>query len=166
MGEPLTTKEYNKSVDLYSDNVYRFIVKSLKNEELSKDVVQETFIKLWSKVDEVSFEKVKSWLFTAAYRTMIDQIRKEKKYEGDLDDVSSSVMSAKPVNPDLNDLIHEALDTLPMKQKTVVLLKDYEGYNYKEIGEMTDLNESQVKVYIYRARKALQAYLVSIDTLI
>jgi len=162
----LTTKEYNQSVDLYSDNVYRFIIKSLKNEELSKDVVQETFIKLWAKVGEVNFEKVKSWLFTAAYRTMIDQIRKEKKYDGDIEDVSSSSMVSNQENPDLNDLLHEALDTLPEKQKTVVLLKDYEGYNYKEIGEMTNLNESQVKVYIYRARKALQAYLVSIETLI
>jgi len=162
----LTTKEYNQSVDLYSDNVYRFIIKNLKNEELSKDVVQETFIKLWAKVEEVSFEKVKSWLFTAAYRTMIDQIRKEKKYAADMEDVNPSVMSTTTSNPDLNDLLHEALDTLPEKQKTVVLLKDYEGYNYKEIGEMTNLSESQVKVYIYRARKALQAYLVSIETLI
>jgi len=162
----LTTKEYNQSVDLYSDNVYRFIIKNLKNEELSKDVVQETFIKLWAKVEEVSFEKVKSWLFTAAYRTMIDHIRKEKKYAADMEDVNPSVMSTTTSNPDLNDLLHEALDTLPEKQKTVVLLKDYEGYNYKEIGEMTNLSESQVKVYIYRARKALQAYLVSIETLI
>lgn len=162
----MTTKEYNQSVDLYSDNVYRFIIKNLKNEELSKDVVQETFIKLWAKVEEVSFEKVKSWLFTAAYRTMIDQIRKEKKYAADMEDVNPSVMSTTTSNPDLNDLLHEALDTLPEKQKTVVLLKDYEGYNYKEIGEMTNLSESQVKVYIYRARKALQAYLVSIETLI
>jgi RNA polymerase sigma factor (SigM family) len=162
----LTTKEYNQSVDRYSDNIFRFILKSLRNEELAKDIVQETFIKLWLKVEEVNAEKVKSWLFTAAYRTMIDQIRKEKKYGADLEDIPTAEMSSASDNPDLNDLLHEALNTLPEKQKTVILLKDYEGYNYKEIGEMTNLSESQVKVYIYRGRKALQAYLVSIDTLI
>lgn len=133
---------------------------------MAKDIVQETFIKLWLKVEEVNAEKVKSWLFTAAYRTMIDQIRKEKKYGADLEDIPTAEMSSASDNPDLNDLLHEALNTLPEKQKTVILLKDYEGYNYKEIGEMTNLSESQVKVYIYRGRKALQAYLVSIDTLI
>jgi len=153
-------------VDQFSDNIYRFIMKSLRNEELAKDIVQETFIKLWTKVEEVNAEKVRSWLFTTAYRTMIDQIRKEKKYNSDLEDVPQTEMVSHNPSSDLNDLLHEALNTLPEKQKTVILLKDYEGYNYKEIGEMTELSESQVKVYIYRGRKALQAYLVSIDTLI
>lgn len=162
----MTTADYNKSVDLYSDNVYRFVIKSLRDQALSQDIVQETYIKLWNKVEEVSFEKVKSWLFTTAYRTMIDQIRKEKKYEGDIDDVSPASFGYSQPSHDLKELLDQALDTLPEKQKTVVLLKDYEGYNYKEIGELTGLNESQVKVYIYRARKALQAYLVSMDTVI
>ncbi len=162
----MTTKEYNHSVDLYSDNIFRFIIKSLRNEALSKDIVQETYLKLWNKVNEVSYEKVKSWLFTTAYRTMIDQIRKEKKYQGDLDDVPHTTMVTNQPSSDLQTILEEALETLPEKQKTVILLKDYEGYNYKEIGEMTGLNESQVKVYIYRGRKALQTYLVSIDLLI
>ena len=162
----MTTKEYNHSVDQYADNIFRFIIKSLRSEELAKDIVQETYIKLWTKVEEVNNEKVRSWLFTTAYRTMIDQIRKEKKYQGDLEDVPKNEMVTNNTSSDLNDLLHEALDMLPEKQKTVILLKDYEGYNYKEIGEMTGLNESQVKVYIYRGRKALQTYLVSIDTVL
>jgi RNA polymerase sigma-70 factor (ECF subfamily) len=45
----------------------------------------------------------------------------------------------------------------------VVLLRDYEGYNYQEIGELTNLSESQVKVYIYRARLFLKKYIGSIE---
>ena len=52
---------------------------------------------------------------------------------------------------------------LPEIQKTVVLLRDYEGYNYSEIAEITDLSESQVKVYIFRARKTLQSYLKDLE---
>jgi RNA polymerase sigma-70 factor (ECF subfamily) len=48
----------------------------------------------------------------------------------------------------------------------VILLRDYEGYSYQEIGGITGLSESQVKVYIFRARKALKAYLVRMDNVI
>ena len=78
----MTVAEYNKSVDDHSDGVYRFILKNLKNEDKARDVVQDTYEKLWLKVEEVSAEKVKSYLFTAAYHTMIDMIRKEKRMTG------------------------------------------------------------------------------------
>jgi RNA polymerase sigma-70 factor (ECF subfamily) len=58
------------------------------------------------------------------------------------------------------------LETLSEIQRNVILLRDYQGYSYAEIGEITGLNESQVKVYIYRARLALKEYLGSIDNLI
>jgi RNA polymerase sigma-70 factor (ECF subfamily) len=67
---------------------------------------------------------------------------------------------------DLKEVLNEAVNQLPEIQRSVLLLRDYEGYSYKEIGEITDLNESQVKVYIYRARIFMKNYLVSIDKVI
>jgi RNA polymerase sigma-70 factor (ECF subfamily) len=64
---------------------------------------------------------------------------------------------------DLNEILHEALDRLPPVQKSVIMLRDYEGYSYEEIEKITGLNESQVKVYIYRGRVALKEYLVKMD---
>jgi RNA polymerase sigma-70 factor (ECF subfamily) len=55
----------------------------------------------------------------------------------------------------------EALNRLNETQKSLVMLKDYEGYNYEEIGQIMDLTESQVKVYLHRARLALRNYIVS-----
>ena len=75
----MTVEEYNKSVDLYSDNIYRFILKNIKNTHEAEDIVQDTFEKLWVRSSEVSFEKVKSYLFTAAYHTMIEKLRKNKR---------------------------------------------------------------------------------------
>jgi RNA polymerase sigma-70 factor (ECF subfamily) len=60
-------------------------------------------------------------------------------------------------------LLNKALETLPDIQKQLVLLKDYEGYSYTEIGQITGLNESQVKVYLFRARMSLKKTLVSIE---
>ena len=67
---------------------------------------------------------------------------------------------------DLKEILDEALNRLPGLQKSLILLRDYEGYNYEEIGKITGLNESQVKVYIFRARTALKNYLVSIENLV
>ena len=51
-------------------------------------------------------------------------------------------------------------------QKTVLLLRDYEGYTYSEIGEMTGLTETQVKVYIFRARRQMKAYFVHLENIV
>lgn len=162
----MTVQEYNQCVDNFSDNLFRFIVKNIRDEEKAKDIVQDTFLKLWKKVREVSFEKSKSYLFTTGYRTMIDLIRREKK-KGDYDEVKAEQQLANSKNySDLNEILHEALNRLPEDQKAVIMLRDYEGYSYSEIEEITGLSQSQVKVYIYRGRVTLKNYLVSIDYVI
>lgn len=158
--ESMNVKEYNAAVDQYADNVYRFVVKHLKNEMSAKDVVQETFMKVWVKHEEIAAEKVKSYLFTTAHHTLIDWIKKESR-NGDIEKVDFQMASEKELDFDVSTILHEALDRLPEIQKTVILLRDYEGYNYAEIAEITALNESQVKVYIFRARQALKNYLKS-----
>src|SRR5215217_860942 len=75
----MTEKEYNECVNLYADNVYRFIVKNLRHEEDARDVVQTAFEKLWRNREEVDGMKSKSYLFTVAYNQMIDHIRKVKR---------------------------------------------------------------------------------------
>jgi RNA polymerase sigma factor (sigma-70 family) len=156
----MNSKEYNIAVDAYSDNVYRFALKHLKNEMSAKDIVQDTFLKVWLKHEEVQAEKVKSYLFTTAYHCIIDWINKEKR-SGDFEKVSENISSPKSLEFDVSDILEEALNRLPGIQKSVILLRDYEGYNYAEIAEITKLNESQVKVYIFRARQALKVYLKS-----
>src|SRR5665213_3331350 len=75
----MTEKEFNDCVNLYADNVYRFIVKNLRHEEDAKDVVQASFEKMWITRDKVENEKSKSYLFTVAYHQMIDLIPEEQK---------------------------------------------------------------------------------------
>lgn len=158
----MTSKEYNLAVDNYSDNIYRFALKHLKNEMSAKDIVQETFIKVWGKHQEVAFEKVKSYLFTTAYHAIVDWVNKEKR-NGDIEKIAVIGSAEFAVSFDIKEILNEALDRLPEIQKTVVLLRDYEGYNYLEIAEITSLNESQVKVYIFRARQALKEYIRKIE---
>jgi RNA polymerase sigma factor (sigma-70 family) len=75
----MNVKEYNQSVDLYSDKVFRFILKSIRVEDRARDIVQDSYEKLWRNAENVNAEKVKSYLFTTAYHTMIDVLRKENR---------------------------------------------------------------------------------------
>jgi RNA polymerase sigma-70 factor (ECF subfamily) len=161
----MNTTEYNKCVNNYADGVYRFIQKNLGDREKSRDIVQESFSRLWEKAEEVSFEKAKTYLFTTAYHTMIDMIRKDKRNTSIEDQHLNLQVSFNKYN-DLQEILNRALDTLPEIQRNVITLRDYEGYSYEEIGKITGLSESQVKVYIYRGRLSLKNYIGSIEKVI
>jgi RNA polymerase sigma-70 factor (ECF subfamily) len=157
----MTEKEYNQCVNDYADNVFRFIVKNLKHQEDARDVVQTAFEKLWRTREQVEPAKSKSYLFTIAYNQMIDHIRKHKRItlKEDFTDSTNTVHQSN--DKDTKKILHEALNRLNSIQKSLVMLKDYEGYSYEEIGTIMSLSESQVKVYLHRARLILRNYLVN-----
>ncbi|MGZ5220523.1 MAG: RNA polymerase sigma factor [Chitinophagaceae bacterium] len=161
----MTEKEYNECVNTYADNVYRFIVKNLRHEEDARDVVQTAFEKMWRNREEVDAQRSKSYLFTVAYHQMIDHIRKVKRIHLKDEFSEGSKVQDKPAN-NLKKILEEALSRLGETQRSLVLLKDYEGYSYEEIGKITGLSESQVKVYLHRARVQLKEYLVKIENVI
>jgi RNA polymerase sigma factor (sigma-70 family) len=161
----MTDKDYNECVRLYADNVYRFILKNLRQEEDAQDVVQSAFERLWKNRQTVEAEKSKSYLFTIAYHQMIDHLRKSKRVQLREEFREEARVGAAPAHH-LKKALEVALSRLNETQRSLVLLKDYEGYSYSEIGQITGLNESQVKVYLHRARIQLKNYLVSIENLI
>jgi RNA polymerase sigma factor (sigma-70 family) len=161
----MTEKEYNHCVTTYADNVYRFILKNLRHEEDARDVVQTAFEKMWRNREEVDAQKSKSYLFTVAYHQMIDHIRKVKRIQLKDEFGAETRVENRQAN-NLKKLLDEALQRLSETQRSLVLLKDYEGYSYEEIGQIMNLNESQVKVYLHRARLQLKNYLVKIENVI
>ena len=158
----MTEKEYNQCVNQYADNVYRFIVKNLRHEEDARDIVQTAFEKLWRNREIVESEKSKAYLFTVAYNQMIDHIRKNKRIQLK-EDFTEDPRMQQQADTHLKKTLMEALNRLNETQKSLVMLKDYEGYSYEEIGGIMGLNESQVKVYLHRARLSLRNYLVSAE---
>ncbi|ATL46782.1 RNA polymerase subunit sigma-24 [Chitinophaga caeni] len=161
----MTEKEYNKCVDLYADNLFRFIVKNLTHHEDSRDVVQNAFEILWKHCQDVPFEKAKSYLFTVAYHNMIDHVRKVKRISL-VDEFKDDIKISEQKIHNAKNVLESALSRLSEVQRSLVMLKDYEGYSYEEIGEIMDLNPSQVKVYLHRARAHLKEYLGKMDNVI
>jgi RNA polymerase sigma-70 factor (ECF subfamily) len=161
----MTEREYNECVTTYADNVYRFILKNLRHEADARDVVQTAFEKMWLHRGEVDASKSKSYLFTVAYRQMIDHIRKVKRIQLK-EEFNEGIKVQNRQTGNLKKVLNEALGRLSETQRSLVLLKDYEGYSYDEIGKITGLSESQVKVYLHRARVQLKDYLVKIENVI
>jgi RNA polymerase sigma factor (sigma-70 family) len=161
----MTDKDYNECVRLYADNVYRFIVKNLRHEEDARDVVQTAFEKLWRNKEEVDPAKSKSYLFTVAYNQMIDHIRKVKRVYLKEEFKEEAKVYDKYID-NARAVLNEALARLSETQRSLVMLKDYEGYSYEEIGKIMNLSESQVKVYLHRARLQLKEYIVKVENVI
>lgn len=153
----MTDKEFNICVDHYADPVFRFIVKNLRNEEDSRDIVQSAFEKMWMNREKIINDTAKSFLFTVAYNQMIDHIRKSKRMQHN-DSFDENMQITKESSPGLKRELEMALMQLTTLQKSLILLKDYEGYSYEEIGKITGLNGSQVKVYLHRARLLLRTF--------
>ena len=154
----MTEKEYNTCVEKHADNVYRFILKNIKDEDKASDIIQDAYEKMWNHRKDINSEKSKSYLFTTAYHVLVDFTRKEKKQVSMEDVVLPNLYDDRNYS-DLGEVLNKAVDLLPSAQKMALMLRDYEGYSYEEIEKITGLSESQVKVYIYRARLFLKNYI-------
>lgn len=147
----ISEKEYNDAVHEYTKNVFRFLMKSLKDEDTAKDILQDCYLKLWENRKKIQATKIKSWLFAVAHNAMINYWKKEGRTTK-LNGFENSQTVHQKHNFDLKSVIDHELNKLPAIQKSIILLRDLEGYEYKEIAEILRLNESQVKVYLFRAR--------------
>ncbi len=154
----MTTKQYNEAVELWADGLFRFAAKSCKDRNLAKDIVQDAFAKLWTKKENVDDQKVKSYLFTSVNRLTIDYWRKQRRMT-DMDQIEASPIINQREYSNLREILDVALNKLPEMQRVVIILRDYESFSYSEIGEITGLSEAQVKIKIYRGRKALKVQL-------
>ncbi len=154
----MTRGEYNTTVDRYANRVFAFVFKQLKDREQAQDIVQTVFGKMWEKVDTIDAAKAKSYLFTAAYHGIVDWSRKQKSKHKAMMHVEGGV-EIQDHSDELRVLLNQAVDTLPEVQKQLILLRDYEDYDYSQIAEITSLSDTQVRVYIFRARQTLKSFI-------
>lgn len=162
----MTRREYNIAVNDYSGRLYGFALKYLQNTDDASDIVQDVFEKLWKNRKKVEIEKVKSWLFTCAHNAMINYIKKKSRMTYSDQITSNETQESHSKAYEMKEVIEKTLSQLPPVQKSIILLRDLEGYNYKEIGEILELSEAQVKVYLFRARNKIKKQLKDLTILI
>ncbi len=161
----MTIEAFNKIVDALADKLYRFALKQARDETLASDVVQESFEVLWRQRKKIQKEKARTYLFSTAHNLIVDYFRSIKR-KAEYEEVDTNAYYYCQEYKGAKEFIDHLLDHLPSEQKSVLILRDYEGYSYREIGEITNLDENRVKVYIHRARKYLRYYVGKMDNLI
>jgi RNA polymerase sigma factor (sigma-70 family) len=163
----VSEKDYKAAVQEYTKNLYRYLFKTLRDDAAAKDLVQDCFLKLWNHKENIDPLKIKSWLFSVAHNGMLNYLKSQSRKARIENQDTASLPFVFQHDFELKEIIDLSLNELEPLQKSIILLRDLEGYNYLEIGEMLDLNESQVKVYLFRARQKMkniiQHFTVSYD---
>jgi len=163
----------NEVMDLvlpYKDKLFRFAKSMVGNSFDAEDVIQEVLVRIWKKKDQfVEIDNKEAWCMTVTRNLSIDKIRSRKnKDTSNIDDYYHiSDKNASPAaaleQKDALKRVMGMLNELPENQRSVMHLRDVEGYTYKEISEMTGLSVDQVKVNLHRARKTLRSRLMNIE---
>lgn len=144
-------------------NLLRFAKRVAGNAIEADDVVQECFEVLWRNRDKVEMGSAKSYLFSVAHKKIIDTFRMDVKMQ-DFESVFTELIDKQDETDD-QQLVQLALAQIPVIFKELLTLRDLESYSYKEIEEITHLTEAQVKVYLFRARKAIKEKILQLEVL-
>lgn len=161
----MQVKEFNQLVNRLKDKMYRLALRVVNNQEEAEDVVQESLIKIWNKRDKLAeIENPAAYCMTITRNMGIDKLRGRKVVTTDIDEQYSIKANSPDPERDLiakDELssVMKVVDALPENHRTVIQLRDIEGYTYKEISEMTGFSIEKVKVYLHRARTRLRQQL-------
>ena len=154
------------TVKAHSNKLYGYAMRFLRNTEDAEDILQDVFERLWLNRKKVEVEKAKSWMFTTAHNAMLNLINKKSRVQLPGEE-NLPESSKKDVNKfESNQVVDRAVNILPPIQKSIILLRDLEGYSYEEIGDMLSLSSSQVKVYLFRARNKIKKQLKGLTELV
>ena len=155
----MTEKEYNVCVEEYSDRVFAYLVKNMQDSDSAKDVLQDSFVSLWNNRQKVEKEKSKSFLFTVAHNLMMNTFNYNKLRQQPI------ILEELMENRDFEnkDFINYLTNLLTPIMKQCLLLRDLEGFAYREIAQMMNITEENVKVNIFRARVKMRQYIMNLE---
>lgn len=158
-------KAFRKLVETHQSMVYTLAFRLLCNDEDAKDVVQETFIKVWKHLGSFNTElKFSTWLYSITAHQCYDILKKEKRNLNlKIEDqntirefISNENIEKKVINAELSHIISSLTRDLTPKQKLVFTLCDLEGLEAEEIKSITGLSAARIKSNLYLARQYIR----------
>ncbi len=159
----MTKDDFITCAKQFTPNLLRFSKHIAGNAIEAGDIVQECFEVLWKNLEKVELQSAKSYLFSIAHKKIIDSFRTDSRLENF--DPSYHEQAVYPDQTDTQQLVQLAINKIPAIYKELLTLRDLECYSYKEIEEITHLTEAQVKVYLFRARKAIKEKILELETI-
>ncbi|MBW4711457.1 RNA polymerase sigma factor [Prevotella histicola] len=152
------------------NELFRLALRITLNRVEAEDIVQDTLIKVWDRRFEwESIDSIEAFSLTVCRNLSLDRLRKKENNNDSLEDVNIAepVASSNPqdrmIQEDRVSLVRQIIDSLPEKQRSCMQLRDFEGKSYKEIAQVLDITEEQVKVNIFRARQMVKQKYLKLD---
>jgi RNA polymerase sigma-70 factor (ECF subfamily) len=155
----LTAKDFKMIYDTHFDDLRRYLIYRSGDQDLSGDIAQNVFMKVWTKKIEIASGNIKSLLFKMATDEFISHIRRKKVEKEYTESIDLRLILEPDNNDDLLEkkvLFQKALNQLPEKQKTALLMNKMQGLTYKEIAEVLNLSQKAIEKRIGLALKALK----------
>ena len=155
----MTAKDFKMIYDTHFDDLRRYLIYRSGDQDLSGDIAQNVFMKVWTKKIEIASGNIKSLLFKMATEEFISHIRRKKVEKEYTESIDLRLIREPDNNDDLLEkkvLFQKALNQLPEKQKTSLLMNKIQGLTYKEIAEVLNLSQKAIEKRIGLALKALK----------
>jgi len=169
-------KAFEKLVEHYQSYAFSLSFKLVCNEEDAKDIVQESFIRVWQHIYKFNINtKFTTWLYKIVFNLSLDKLKANKRKgqvltdpEHDkafFDKLSGSNPEIDFANKDLAAIITSLADDLTPKQRAVFVLRDLQGAEMDEISDITSMSKGTVKSNLYYARLNIRGKLKRIENI-
>ncbi|MCB0382232.1 MAG: RNA polymerase sigma-70 factor [Psychroserpens sp.] len=157
------SKTFEMLYQTYAKDLRRFIFFKTQDIDKAEDILQDTFIKLWDNCNKVTYEKVKSYLYTVATNAFLNTLKHEKVIQKHQQSMTSQHTSESPefmmLEQEFMDKLERTINTLPEKQKEVFLLSRMEKMKYKEIAEQLGLSVKAVEKRMHLALLVIREHI-------
>lgn len=157
-------EQYQQAIEQYRQRIYSFAHYSLRAREDAEDVTQEVFIKLWRHWQKIDHEKLNAWLMRVAHNAVVDHVRRRKNQQGQIDEYAAPEEQATCDEEASTCIDQDAfrqelmagIKALDEPFRSIVIMRDVQGMSYVDIQHSLQMSDSQVKVYLHRARRRLR----------
>ncbi|MEZ5492564.1 MAG: sigma-70 family RNA polymerase sigma factor [Gammaproteobacteria bacterium] len=153
--------EYKQAITQHRQRIFSFAYYSLRAREDAEDITQDVFIRLWQHWRKIDHDRMGAWLMRVAHNSVIDHLRRHKNDQQRVDMPETLEDAVAVQDPGLEseqfrEHLETAISTLPDPHRSIVIMRDIQGLSYLEIEQSLNLSQSQVKVYLHRARRQLR----------
>lgn len=156
-----SVEAFNFLYERYNRKLYWYCVRMLGNSDAAKDAYQEAFIKVYDKRSEFQGENFASWLFTIARNICLNIIRTRRIYV-EIEEDAQVTDHVRESDIGMREFIEKSLEKLPITYREALILREYQECTYQEIAEILNIDLSNAKVRVHRARSMMRKILAPI----
>ena len=164
----MTVEKFKSELLPKKNKLFRLALFLLKNREEAEDTVQEIYLKLWDMRNTLNkYSNMEAVMMTMTKNRCLDKIKTKREKFGSLNEEINKQPLINPmeqsIQKDMIKQVKELMERLPEQQKTILHLRDVEGYEYKEIKEITGFELNYIRVNLSRARKSIKESLLKLQ---